>query len=127
MRAGALLGAGCYGFGQRFTNGFEKLIEADRFGQVVGGSCFERLDRRGGVAVRSEHHDANGGVLSPQPAEHFEPVHVRQVEIEQHQIRGQGFEGFQALLAPFGVGEDVPSVLEVAPREAPERRLVFHE
>src|SRR5262245_12767185 len=72
---------------QRRAHPGEKLIHAKRLGDVIIGAEVERLNLAGLVTAAGQHHDRHALVARSNHSQQFEPLHVRQPEIEDHQIR----------------------------------------
>ncbi len=62
----------------------QQLGEPERLGDVIFGTELEPHDLVHLGAARAEHDDGHRGVLRAQLAHHFEPVHPRQHDVENH-------------------------------------------
>ena len=79
-------------------------LHADRLHQVVDRVEFERLHR---VLVerRGEYHDRRMRELEQVPGQ-FHAVHVRHVDVGQHQVRRRALQQFQRLAAMLRFADD---------------------
>jgi hypothetical protein len=94
-------------------------LEQDRFGERLLDETrralvarFERVLRR---AVPRDHHDRNGRVGGLDALEHFEPVHARHLDVEEHQIRWIPLDQRKPFLAGCSPNELVALIFERPP------------
>ncbi len=66
--------------------GLFQFVQRGRFDQKVVGPLAHRFDRFAHTAVPRQDHDLDRGVFAPQLAQKLEPIHSRQVHVDQAQI-----------------------------------------
>ena len=69
-----------------FSSNDAKLLARERFGQVVEGATFHRINGRGNCPVRRQHDDREIRLQGLQPGEQFHAVHLRHLHIGQDQV-----------------------------------------
>ena len=104
----------------------QKFAGAEGLGDVIIGTQIQRFDLIHLVGAGREHHDG-GHILLPHGADEFQPVPVRQAQVQDHQIRVVGCEQGQAHGA--GVRHQRLIVVRGQQRfnEAADVRLVLHD
>ena len=71
---------------QRRPHPRQELVHAERFGDVIVGTEIERLNLADLVAATGQDHDRNRFVARPHPPQQFQPLHIRQPQIENDQV-----------------------------------------
>jgi hypothetical protein len=74
----------------------------ERLADVVVGAGVARRDLVLLLAARRQHDDRHAGPLAER-ADHLEPVHVRQAEVEHHDVRLSRGRLAQSLFARHGL------------------------
>ena len=106
-RGGApLVAAGPGGMPQRHADPGVQLVDAERLRDVVVGSALERLDLLPFLEAAGQDHDRRGR-LTPDPPRSARPVHVRQAQVEQHEVRAAGLPAPSADRAVLGLAGPV--------------------
>ncbi len=104
----------------------QKLVHAERLGHIVVGAEIEGLHLGGLVAAAREHHDRHALVLAAQQAQELEPLHVRQAEIEDDQVRLARRE-LERRLAVRRLEDLVALRAQPHPQQLADRRLVIDD
>src|SRR5437879_13891051 len=63
-----------------------EFSDAERLCEIVVRSPLERRDLLGFLVPSREHEDGESGVIADLPDD-LDPIHVREAEVENHQIR----------------------------------------
>ena len=114
------------GVPQRRADARHEFRDAERLRQVIVGAGIERGDLVALLPARGDDDDRHGAPRA-QSVDHFEPVHVRQAEVQQHDIRPATRGQRQAFLPGRGLVERVAVAAERRPQEADDRRLVLDD
>jgi hypothetical protein len=114
---------------QHRANARDQLARRERLDHVVVGAHLEAEHAIHLVTARGEHDDGQAprrGIL-PQPAAHLEPVHLRQHEIEKHQVGRPPAREAEGLGPAPAVSHLVALALQVEDEEVPDVRLVLDD
>lgn len=94
-------------------HGALEIRQLERLGQVVEGPEAHRLDRGLDAAVARHHDDLGVGVMLLAVFDDFQPVHVADQEVDDHQVGGESIEGFD----PFAARLDRRGVVALLPAQ----------
>lgn len=111
--------------GNRLDAGYD-LVGRKRFLQVVVGPEVEALDAIVVLAARRQHQHGDVAGFTD-PAQQFEPVHLREHEIEQHSMPGLLVELREGLDSGVGAGDGESRVCETCGHELAELAVVVHQ
>ena len=107
----------------------DQLVRAERLGHVVVGAELEADDAVGFLGARRQHDDRDrrGRVVGAHDAADFEAVHLRQHQVQDHQVRRMLPDGGERL-APRRQHVGVKSGLaEVVGDQIGDVAVVFHD
>ena len=113
--------------GQRPADDLAHLTQFQRLEQVVEGAELHGLDGVVGVAAAGDEDDRALRVQLAQPAQHFQPAQVRQVDVEHHHVGPPLADQFQPLGGGLG-GQHVQGLVPEGPSEGvQDGRLVIDD
>ena len=105
----------------------DQLVDAEWLGHVVVGASLERLDLLAFLVPAREDDDRRGG-LAPDPPDDLEPIHVRQPQVEQDEVRPARLPRVQRRPTVWRLDDPVAARGEVADqRRAGLRVILDHE
>jgi hypothetical protein len=111
---------------QQRTDASGQLLRHDRLGHVVVGTRLEPGDHVVRVGLRGDHDDRHDA-LGAQGTAHVEARHVRESQIEQHQIGRSAAELDEAGLTAGRLANVVALVLERHRQRQSDSVVVFDE
>ena len=100
----------------------------ERLEQVILGAHFDGSDDAVDLIERRDHdygHRAHAAVL-PHPFEHFEAVHHRHHDVEQHDVERLGGDAVERHLSVGRLLDGIPLALQAAAQDVSVRRVVVH-
>src|SRR5712672_4224029 len=103
----------------------QKLVHAERLGDIVVGPEIEGLHLGGLVAAARQHDDRHALVLAAQHAQELEALEIWQAEIEDDQVGLAGGE-LERGLAVGGLEDLIALRAQAHPQQLADRRLVIH-
>ncbi len=108
-----------------------ELGHGEGFHHVVVGAQVEAVDAVVHRVARGEHQHRHRAAFvhrgGAQAAQHLEAVHLRQADIEDHQVEALLRCGQDRLLAARGDVDRVPLGFQDATQTGGERRVVFYD
>ncbi len=104
-----------------------ELLHAEGLGDVVVGAAQQRLDLDALIAAAREHDNGHARLLA-NDRDQVKAVHVRQAEIEDHQIRPLAAKEVERALGGLGLDDLIVLRRQLALEETPDGWLVIdHE
>ena len=111
-----------------FAHGVEDVVLRQRLLDEAERAEPAGLERRGRRAVRRDDHDRQRLVHAAQPAQHFEPVDARHLDVEEDEVRATRARRPSGLPGPDPASEDlVALVFENHPHRVADGRLVVDD
>ena len=102
---------------QQGAHAGEQFHESERLGEVIVGAGFEAFDAIVHLAARAENQDRRAGAAAADPLEDFEAVHIRQHQIENHQIVVGILAVLKSFCAVLGDIDGIARTLEATAEE----------
>ena len=112
---------------QRVVDRMQQLLGLIGLAHEVVGAAAQRSDRGVDHIVRAHHDHRHRGQLRFQPVHHLQPGHIREPEVEQHQIvvlAAQDDHGFRACRT---LVDSTALVLQQQSQAMSQPRLVVHD
>jgi hypothetical protein len=104
-----------------------EFLENQGLAEIVDRTGLHRLDRDLSAPFAADHDDLDAGVGTVQPSQDFQAIKIRQLEVQQHDVRLEALELCQRCRAAFGIARVEAGPLEKGLNVPREPRLVFDD
>ena len=105
----------------------QHALALERLLDEIKGAELGRFDRGVDVGVAGDHHDGRDLDEMPQLLQHFEAVHARHLDVEEHEVGRFALDQLDAFLARRRQHHVVAVVLERHLQRVADRRLVIDD
>ncbi len=92
---------------ERASGRFLEILAAEGLDQVLEGPVCQRVLHRLEGRVRRDHHDFDAGVGALDALQELDAVHLRHLDVHEHEVRVKGGQRLQRRLAAVGRGDVV--------------------
>ena len=104
-----------------------QLVSLERFVNIVAGALLDCLDCQLQVVHTGHHDDRRIGILLPNRIQQVQPGAIRELVIQEYEIRGRAVELLHGFLAAACGGYGIALVLEVHGEHLVETGIVIDD